>query len=147
MLHFLRWVGLLLIATLLGGCGFNESPPASEPPAAYPSEELLLARFSSDSHDSTSVLLSLRSDSTFLLQITSQRGSGFSTFSGKLEVGQERYRLFFPDTIAHFNELITPVHHDASVVVYPDYSVVLDKKLRQLYVRNTLLTADSAGRP
>ena len=66
-------------------------------------------------------------------------------FSGKLEIVEARYRLFFPDTITRFNELITPVHADASVVTYPDYSVVLDEKLRQLYVRNTLLTADSVG--
>ena len=148
MLHFLRcWVRLLLIATVFGGCGFNESPTASEPSAAHPPEKLLLAHYASDPRDSTGVILSLHSDSTFLLQITPQRGAGSSTFSGRLEIVEERYRLFFPDTIARFNDLITPVHHDASVVVYPDYSVVLDKKLRQLYVRNTLLTADSADPP
>lgn len=147
MPHFLRWVGVLLITTIFGGCGLNESPPASESIAARPPEEPLLARFSSDPHDSTVVLLRLRPDSTFLLQIASQRDAAATNFSGKLEVVQERYRLFFPDTIAHFNELITPVHRDASVVVYPDYSVVLDRKLRQLYVRNTLLTADSVSYP
>ena len=145
MLIFRRWLGVLLIATIVGSCGFSEPPAASESVSARTPEEPLLARFSSDPHDSTRVLLSLRPDSTFLLQITPRRDSVASTFSGKLEIAQERYRLFFPDTIVHFNGLITPVHRDASVVVYPDYSVVLDKKLRQLYVRNTLLTADSAG--
>jgi hypothetical protein len=145
MLIFRRWLGVLLIAPIVGSCGFNESPTASEPVAVRTPEEPLLARFSSDPHDSTAVLLQLRPDGSFRLQIAPQRDSVTQTFSGKLEVAQERYRLFFPDTIAHFNELITPVHRDASVVVYPDYSVVLDKKLRQLYVKNTLLTADSAG--
>ena len=147
MLYFHRWVSALFVATLFGSCGLNEPSATSEPVAASPPAEPLLARFSSDSHDSTGVLLRLRLDSTFLLQITPRGGGTSSTFSGKLAVVKERYQLFFPDTIAHLNELITPVHPDASVVVYPDYSVVLDKKLRQLYVRNTLLTADSASHP
>ncbi len=136
---------MLLLATALIGCGgARERPRSSGNTSEEIPEAAPLRTFTSET---TQTRLLLRSDSTFLLQITPRYSSMDSSFSGEFEVAKERYRLFFPDTIARFNELITPVHGDASVVVYPDYSVVLDKKLRQLYVRNTLLTADSATYP
>ena len=57
---------------------------------------------------------------------------------GKLAITEDHYQLSFPDTVAQLNELITPVHPDASVVVYPDGSVALDRALTQFYVRGDI---------
>ena len=62
---------------------------------------------------------------------------------GKLTITDDHYRLFFPDTVAQFNELITPIHHDASIVAYPDGSVALDRALTQFYIRGSLVTQDT----
>ncbi len=147
MASFLSWCGGLFLLSFSGGCGPVEHRTDAELLSVDAPEEHYLAQYSSGQHDSTQTQLIIRPDSTFILQITPPKGSADQVYSGRLTATDKQYQLFFPDTIAHFNELITPVHADASVVAYPDYSVVLDRKLRQLYVRNTLLTADSAGRP
>ncbi|MGB3780741.1 MAG: hypothetical protein WA960_20420 [Tunicatimonas sp.] len=147
MASFLSWCGGLLLLGFFGGCGPVEQRADAALPPVDPPEAHYLAQYSSGQHDSTQTQLILRPDSTFTLQITPPKGSADQVYSGKLTTTDKQYQLFFPDTIAHFNELITPVHADASVVAYPDYSVVLDKKLRQLYVRNNLLTTDSTGQP
>ena len=146
MANFLPWCGGLILAGLFGSCGPTERRADAKPTPVDPPEAHYLAHYSSGQPGSTQAQLMLRSDSTFVLRITSLKDSADRAYSGKLSVTDKQYQLFFPDTIARFNELITPVHADASVVAYPDYSVVLDKKLRQLYVRDMLITVDSVDR-
>ena len=112
-------------------------PPSGKPTAA----SAPLRTFVSDT---TPTRLLLRADSTFTLEAAAVGQA--APMSGKMVITQDHYRLFFPNTTAHFNELITSVHPDGSVVAYPDYSVALDKELRQVYVHHVLLTADSTAR-
>jgi hypothetical protein len=97
--------------------------------------------------DTSEARLLLRADSTFVLTVSLPDQAQPQVVSGRLRIADDHYRLFFTDTLAGFNKLLTPVHTDASVVAYPDYSVVLDKKLRQLYVKGTLVAADSVSQP
>ena len=106
------------------------------------SEKAALASFSSSLGDSATVALRLQKDSTFILE-AGTRQAPTRRIEGKLEITEERYRLFFPDTVDRLNELITPIHSDASVIVYPDYSVALDKALTQFYVRGVLVHRDT----
>lgn len=147
MTNFLPWCGGLFLIGFFGQCGSVDRPESPRSAAADPPAARHLVRYLSDPRDSGRVELILRADSTFVLQITAQNEPVIRTFSGSLAVTDTRYQLFFPDTTTHFNELITPVHADASVITYPDYSVVLDKKLRQFYVRDVLITADSVDVP
>ena len=98
-----------------------------------------LVTFSSAFDDSAQIRLRLYADSTFQLALTSPE----RTLQGKLTITADHYQLFFSDTLTALNELITPVHPDASVVVYPDGSVALDKALTQFYVRGQLVTSDT----
>ena len=114
--------------------------------ANHREEKNTLASFSSDSSDSVQVRLLLWADSTYLLEVAPRKASPAHDLRGKLAIAKDHYQLFFPDTVAQLNELITPVHHDASVAVYPDHSVVLDKALTQFYVRGVLVTSDTSAR-
>ncbi len=142
-----RWPLLLLTATLLTACGSSDRPGLSDSstkPSAAATEAKALRTFTSDTAQTR---LLLRADSTFVLEMSGVGQGALQSITGRLKITDAHYRLFFPDTVARFNELITPVHTDASVVAYPDYSVVLDKKLRQLYVKGVLVSADTTGQP
>ena len=98
-----------------------------------------LATFSSAADSSEQVRLQLYTDSTFELGFSSEQHRQARKIEGKLAITDDHYQLFFPDTVAHLNELLTPVHHDASVVVYPDGSIALDRALTQLFAEGTLI--------
>ena len=99
--------------------------------------------FSSAPEEPAQVRLQLLTDSTFRLSVIPHEGASSQDMQGRLSVSDGHYQLFFPDTVSQLNQLITPVHPDASVVVYPDRSVALDKTLTQFYVRGTLVTSDT----
>ncbi len=143
-IHTLFWGAALCIS--LVGCQSSEQKTFTlRTPESLARETTALAIFSSEADDSIQVELRLQADSTFLLEMT-PRQAPVQTIRGALEIADERYRLLFPDTVAHLNELITPVHPDASVIVYPDYSVALDKALTQLYVRGVLVSIDTLAK-
>ncbi|MGB3851581.1 MAG: hypothetical protein WA958_16555 [Tunicatimonas sp.] len=133
------WSCVLLSVIGLGSCSSPERPRSSgdESGAA-------LLTFASDTSEAR---LLLRTDSTFVLTVPPVDQVQPHVVTGRLNIADDHYRLFFTDTLAGFNKLLTSVHTDASVVAYPDYSVVLDKKLQQLYVKGALVTADSVSQP
>lgn len=130
---------MLLTVIELSSCSSPERPRSS----GGRSSAALLA-FASDTSEAR---LLLRTDSTFVLTVPPADQVRPRVVTGRLHIADNHYRLFFTDTLAGFNKLLTPVHTDASVVAYPDYSVVLDKKLRQLYVKGTLVAADTVSQP
>lgn len=137
----------MLTTALISNCGTSERPRSSAPASSTSANAPDAAPLRIFSSDTTRGRLLLRADSTFVLELPSANLDSSPTISGKLAITDDHYHLFFSDTIAHFNELLTAVHPDASLVAYPDYSVVLDKKLRQLYVRGTLVRADTIEQP
>ena len=86
--------------------------------------------------------LRLLADSTFRLR-ASKQPPHTAELQGKFSIDDQYYRLFFKDSVHHLNELITPVHPDGSVVVYPDHSVALDRSLLQFYVQGELVAKDT----
>ena len=144
----LFWSAILLIN--LAGCQSSDQKTIvlgeRESRADATKEAAVLATFSSNAGDSVQIRLRLQSDSTFLLEMVLRKASFPQNIRGPLEITEERYRLFFPDSVAQLNELITPVHPDASVIVYPDYSVALDKALTQFYVRGVLVSSDTLAK-
>lgn len=102
-----------------------------------------LAAFSSERNDSVQIELLLYTDSAFHLHIQEAEKASDYRLRGSLRIAENYYQLFFPDTITRLNELITSGHSDASVVVYPDHSVALDKALTQFYVRGIEVTRDT----
>lgn len=143
--HCLLW----LVIILIGSCGPADRPPLTTPtlPGKRSVAPPAIAALHAFTSDTTQTRLLLRADSTFVLETASAGQTAPVTMSGRLAITATHYHLFFPDTMAHFNELITSVHPDGSVVAYPDYSVALDKKLRQLYVNSVLVTANSVAHP
>ena len=102
------------------------------------------ATFSSTPEASEQIRLQLYSDSTFQLEFPSEKRAADRSIQGRLAIVEDHYQLFFPDTVARINQLITPVHPDASVVVYPDGSVALDKALTQFFVKGQLIKIDTS---
>lgn len=129
---------ILTIGTI--GCQTSDRPPL----VPRPSSAAALTTFSSTPDDSLTVRLLLQADSTFFLSISDEEASPTRSMQGRLSIAEDHYRLFFPDTVTQLNELMMPVHQDASVVVYPDHSVVLDRTLDQFYVHSTLVSKDTA---
>ena len=129
---------VLLGIAWLTGCSSPDSPVIKLTPV----EAETLVAFSSAPSDSARVSLRLNADSTFLLDIETSSAPP-QRIGGALRMAPGQYQLFFPDSTDRLNELITPVHQDASVVVYPDGSVALDRALDQFYVRRILVTKDS----
>ncbi len=114
------WSCVLLSVIGLGSCSSPERPRSSgdESGAA-------LLTFASDTSEAR---LLLRTDSTFVLTVPLTNQVQPHVVTGRLHIADDHYRLFFTDTLAGFNKLLTSVHTDASVVAYPDYSVVLEQK-------------------
>lgn len=105
--------------------------------------ERTLAVFSSAPEEPAQVKLQLLADSTFQLAFSPREGAPPSEINGKIDITQDHYRLFFPDTVRQLNQLLTSDYHDASVVVYPDRSVAFEKALRQFYIRGVLVSSDT----
>lgn len=130
-------IGLLLVVS----CQSDQKAITLQ--ASSRGAETAFATFSSAPNASEQIDLYLYEDSTFQLAFAAPKNSANRILQGKLVIAEDHYQLFFPDTVAQLNELITPVHPDASVVVYPDGSVALDKALAQFYVRGTLVANDT----
>ena len=137
------WCSILLIASSIGCQSSDQNAIALRSSSPQKNPALAFTTFSSASTDATQTQLLLYPDSTFQLLLPSSSGSAVRDIQGELTIAEDHYQLFFPDTISQLNELVTPVHPDASVVVYPDGSVALDKALRQFYVRGKLVTNDT----
>ena len=139
----MRFVLSLLCVACFASCQSSDPPIKLQEREADP----LVVFSSATDHPTTgmpAVQLRLLTDSTFRLRV-GERVSGKAELQGKFSANDQYYHLFFKDSVSQLNELITSVHTDGSVVVYPDHSVVLDRSLLQFYVQGALVAKDTTA--
>lgn len=120
----------------MGGCQWgDETSHRVAKQATTPSP---VATFVSQGNNYADILLTLQKDSTYQLRASfaSQESSTHSPLDlqGKWAVNKNHYRLYFPDTLQHINDLFAPIPGDASLLIYPDHSVAMDTALQQFYI-------------